>query len=157
MEEIGNLFLLTREAAGISLKEVSEDLDIEQALLQNIEDGKIGAFSDVFVLKEYISNYAKYLGLDYEKIVDLFNEHIFETTSKIPVKQIVKEIKEELKQEDKDEVVSPYTHRTIKPKNGYYLLLYILLVLGIIVAVFWAVKQITVDSKVAKNITVEGR
>jgi cytoskeletal protein RodZ len=30
LEEIGNLFLLTRESAGVSLKEVSEDLNIEE-------------------------------------------------------------------------------------------------------------------------------
>ena len=92
MEEIGNLFLLTREAAGISLKEVSEDLEIEQAILENIEDGKTGAFSDIFVLKEYVASYAKYLGLDADKIIDEFNEFIFEATSKIPIKEIEKQM-----------------------------------------------------------------
>ena len=58
LEEIGNLFELTRQSAGVSLKEVSEDLDIEQAILENIEDGRTGAFSDIFVLKEYIYNYS---------------------------------------------------------------------------------------------------
>ena len=100
MEEIGNLFLLTREAAGVSLKEVSEDLNIEEAILENIEDGKSGAFSDVFVLKDYVYNYAKYLGLDAEAIVDEFNEYIFESTSKIPVKEIEKQIIENMKNEE---------------------------------------------------------
>ena len=101
MEEIGNLFLLTREAAGVSLKEVSEDLEIDEAILENIEDGKSGAFSDVFVLKSYIADYAKYLGLDADKIIDEFNEFIFEATSRIPIKEIEKQISENKKNRQK--------------------------------------------------------
>ena len=70
MKDIGSLLLSTREAAGLSLDEVSSDLSIEKAVLENIEDGKTGAFSDIFLLKKYISNYSKYLGLDADKIVD---------------------------------------------------------------------------------------
>ena len=132
MEEIGNLFLLTREAAGISLKEVSEDLEIEQAILENIEDGKTGAFSDIFVLKEYVASYAKYLGLDADKIIDEFNEFIFEATSKIPIKEIEKQIAENNKNEEENKVVSPYTKKEKKVKNGVYLFVYILLVLYLI-------------------------
>ena len=40
----------------------------------------------------YQTVYAKYLGLDADKIVDEFNEYVFETTSKIPVKDIEKTI-----------------------------------------------------------------
>ena len=104
MEEIGNLFLLTREAAGVSLKEVSEDLEIDEAILENIEDGKSGAFSDVFVLKNYIADYAKYLGLDADKIIDEFNEFIFEATSRIPIKEIEKQISENEKNKEEEKV-----------------------------------------------------
>ena len=153
MEEIGNLFLLTREAAGVSLKEVSEDLDIEQAILENIEDGKAGAFSDVFVLKEYVANYAKYLGLDADKIVDEFNEFIFEATSKIPIKEIEKQITENKKNEEENRVISPYTKKEKKVKNGMYLTIYIVLVLLLILAVFWSVKQITINNQNANAIS----
>lgn len=154
MEEIGNLFLLTREAAGVSLKEVSEDLDIEEAILENIEDGKSGAFSDVFVLKEYIANYAKYLGLDADKIIDEFNEYIFEATSKIPIKEIEKQITENKKNEDEENrVISPYTKKTKKVKNGMYLTIYILLVILLILAVFWSVKQVTINNHNANTIS----
>ena len=146
MEEIGNLFLLTREAAGVSLKEVSEDLDIDEAILENIEDGESGAFSDIFVLKEYITNYAKYLGLDSEKIIDEFNQYIFEATSKIPIKDIEKQIIENKKNEEDDKkVISPYTKKEKSVKSGMYLVVYILLVMLMIVAVFWSVKQITIN------------
>lgn len=152
MEEIGNLFLLTREAAGVSLKEVSEDLNIEEAILENIEDGKSGAFSDIFVLKEYVSSYARYLGLDADKIVDEFNEYVFESTSKIPTKEIEKQISEIRNEENK--VVSPYTKKTPKVKNGLYLFIYILLVLLIIFGVFWSVQTITINSTTASQINI---
>ena len=64
MNEMGNMLRVTRESSGVSLEEASNDLNIKQIILENIEDGKIGAFSDVFQLKTYISDYAKYLGLD---------------------------------------------------------------------------------------------
>lgn len=143
MDEIGNLFLLTREATGISLKEVSEDLNIEEAILENIEDGKSGAFSDIFLLKQYIENYAKYLGLDANKILEEFNEYIFESTSRIPIKDIEKQITENLKAEEVTErVISPYTKKEKPIKSGLYLLIYTILVIFIILGVFFSVKQI---------------
>lgn len=154
MEEIGNLFLLTRETAGISLKEVSDDLDISEAALENIEDGKPGAFSDVFILKDYVFNYAKYLGLDAEKIIDEFNEFVFESTSKIPVKQIEKEISENKKNEEVEKVISPYTRKEKSIKNWVYFLLYSVIILIFIVAVVWSVAQITINSRTATNISV---
>jgi len=153
LEEIGNLFLLTREAAGVSLKEVSEDLEIDEAILENIEDGKAGAFSDIFVLKEYVSDYAKYLGLDADKVVDEFNEFVFEATSRIPIKEIEKQITENKKNEEEEKIVSPYTKREKKVKNGLYLFVYIVLVISLILAVFWSVKQITINNQSANAIS----
>lgn len=152
MEEIGNLFLLTREAAGVSLKEVSEDLDIEEAILENIEDGKVGSFSDIYVLKEYVANYAKYLGLDPEKIIDEFNEFVFESTSKIPIKEIEKKMQENKKNEEEEEIISPYTRKEKKVKNGTYLILYIIFISLFIIACMWSIKQITINSKIADNV-----
>lgn len=155
MEEIGNLFLLTREAAGVSLKEVSEDLDIEEAILENIEDGKSGAFSDIYLLKEYVANYAKYLGLDPDKIIDEFNEFVFESTSKIPIKEIEKQMVENKKNEE-EQVISPYTRKEKKIKNGTYLILYIIFISLFLIACIWSVKQITINSKVASAISYNG-
>ncbi len=158
MDEIGNLFLLTREATGISLKEVSEDLNIEEAILENIEDGKSGAFSDIFVLKQYIENYAKYLGLDANKILDEFNEYIFESTSRIPIKDIEKQITENLKTEETTErVISPYTKKEKPIKSGVYLLIYIVLVIFIILGVFFSVKQIITMGNNSSTVNYGGR
>ena len=148
MEEIAELLKETREEAGISLQEVSKDLEIEELALVNIEEGKIGAFKDIFLLKDYLFNYAKYLGLDSDKILEEFNEYLFEYTSKIPVKEIEKTLELNMK-ETEEKVASPYTQ--LKPKNqkGLYIAIYLMILILVILAIFWSVNQITVDNKSA--------
>ena len=152
MNNIGNLLKSTREGTGLSLEEAGNDLEIKPVILDNIENGNIGCFKDIYVLKDYIQSYAKYLGLDPEKLVNDFNEYLFEYTSKIPVKEIEEKMQEKQKLEDTAEIKiqSPYTSE--KSKNKSYLLLYILVVLLVAIAIFWSVKQITVDNKVANII-----
>ena len=152
MKDIGTVLLDARESAGLSLDEVGADLGIEKVILENIEDGKTGAFSDIFLLKKYINNYAKYLGLDADKIIDEFNEYVFESTSKIPVKDIEKKIEEEQKVGE-DKVNSPYTRFEKKPNNALYAFIYILIIFLVIFAAFWAVKQITINNNVASQIS----
>lgn len=153
MEEIGNLFMTTRESAGVSLKEASEDLDVDEVILENIEDGKPGAFSDVFALKECIINYAKYLGLDSDKIVDEFNEYIFEATSKIPIKEIEKQIAENNKEDnDLNKIISPYTKKTIKNRSYIFVIIYTIAAILMLVTAIWSIKQVTVKSQNASSI-----
>ena len=58
MDEIGSTLKTTRESSGVSLEEASEDLKIKTLILENIEEGNIGCFKDIFVLKDYIYDYA---------------------------------------------------------------------------------------------------
>ncbi len=154
MNEIGKLFRVTREEAGVSLSEASKDLDIKEVILENIEDGNIGCFKDIFVLKDYISNYSKYLGIDSDKVIDDFNEYMFEYTSKIPVTEIERQIEEQNNvKNDKDEIVSPYTKASKKHNKTLYVFLYSILVLLVIAIVCWSVKQITVNKGTATFIS----
>lgn len=146
MEDIAELLKVTREEAGISIEEVSKDLNIGELILKNIEEGHIGAFKDIFEIKNYISDYAKYLGLDSDKIINSFNEYLFEYTSKIPVEQIEKTIKNN-KEEEEDKKFSPYTMPNPKNKQSVYVLIYILLLILVILAIYWSVNQITIDKK----------
>ena len=155
MNEIGERLKSARELAGISLDEVSEDLNIKVPILDNMEQGNIGCFKDIFLLKEYIHNYSKYLGLSPDDMVNEFNEYLFEYTSKIPVTEIEKKIKEKQKLEDTQEIriASPYTDDKRKYKSKNYIILYVLVVILVALAMFWAVKMITVDNKVATMIS----
>lgn len=147
MEEIAELLRETREESGVELEEVSKDLEINELVLKNIEEGKIGAFKDIFLLKEHLINYSKYLGLDSNKIIEQFNEYLFEYTSKIPVKEIEKSIELIAKENETEKVVSPYTIKRTKNKQFTYIIIYIMIFILVILAIFWSVNQITIDKK----------
>ena len=123
MKEIGELLKATREESGVTLEEASNDLEIKALILENIEDGNIGCFKDIFVLKEYIYNYAKYLGLEPEKIIDEFNEYLFDYTSKISLSDI-KKAQSELKETKNNHKASPP-----KRKSDYQLTIATIIIL----------------------------
>lgn len=107
MKEIGEVLKKSREEKGLSIEEASEDLKFQKEVLEYIEEGKKEVFNDIYELKNCVTSYAKYLCLDYEKIMDDFNEFVFEYTSKIPIEEIEKasmEIETETKK-----ILSPYT------------------------------------------------
>lgn len=155
MNEIGLMLRSAREKAGVSKEEASEDLNIKLLVLENIEDGNIGCFKDIFVLKDYIKKYSKYLGLDPDKTIDEFNEYLFEYTSKIPLKKIEKAIaeKKHQKEEKDDRVISPYSKIKSKHRTLKYVLIYIGISILIILAIIWSVKQITIGSNIATSIS----
>ena len=147
MNEIGELLRKTREESKVSLEEAANDLEIKTLILQNIEDGNIGCFKDIFLLKEYLQNYSKYLGLDPVKIIDKFNEYIFEYTSKIPLEDIEKAMIEQKKEEIVEtKIVSPYTVSTTKKNSKMKTILGIILAILILGIIVWAVITITVDN-----------
>lgn len=150
MNEIGCLLKSARETSGVSLEEASADLKIRPAILNNIEDGNMGCFKDIFELKDYIREYSKYLGINPDKMVDDFNEYMFEATSKIPVKEIENQIKEKNKMEATGEIriMSPYTDNKSRYKTKNYLLLYLLVIVLVALVIFWSVKQITIGNTV---------
>ena len=150
MNEIGCLLKSARETSGVSLEEASADLKIRPAILNNIEEGNMGCFKDIFELKDYIREYSKYLGINPDKMVDEFNEYMFEATSKIPVKEIENQIKEKTKMEATGEIriMSPYTDNKSRYKTKNYLLLYLLVIVLVALVIFWSVKQITIGNTV---------
>ena len=154
MNEIGEALKYARESSGVSLNEASKDLSIKPEILENIEDGRTGAFKDIYELKEHIASYAKYLGLDEKTLIDEFNEYMFEYTSKIPIKEIEKTIELKIREEKKDDkVISPYTKTTKKYSNWVYVVIYVVIFLMIIAAIFWSVKQVTINRSVTDVIS----
>lgn len=155
MNEIGEMLHLARESSGVSLEEASKDLDIKLEMLENIEDGRTGAFKDIFELKGFISSYAKYLGLNADEVIDEFNEYMFEYTSKIPIKEIEKTIELQVKKEEdkKEIVVSPYTRKTKKYSTFVYVFIYIGIFILVLLAILWSVKQVTIDQRVTTTIS----
>lgn len=135
MKNIGIKLKTKREENGISVDEVAEDLKMRPAQITSIEEGRIEDFKDVFYLKYFIRDYAKYLGLDGEKLLDEFNEYLFDITSKIPV-NLINEAKGK---KDEDKISSPYTIERKKkvkiPKLVIgIIIIIILIVIGYIIA-----------------------
>ena len=145
MIEVGDTLKNSREVSGVTLEEVSADLDIPVILLEQIEDGNMGAFKDVFELKEYIRKYAKYIGLDPDEIIDIFNGDMFERTSKIPMDKIEEAVKENAIEEEKDtRVASPYTKAIPKIKTTPYIVALVISIIIMVIALIWSIRQITI-------------
>ncbi len=128
MKEIGEKLKNARESIGVSIEEASEDLKISPSQITDIENGNVESFQDVFNLKYFIRDYAKYLGLDKEEIVDDFNEYLFDYTSKLSLEDIKSEVKNK-KEENK--IRSPYTVERKREKvyqNFIYIAIFVLLV-----------------------------
>ncbi len=126
---------------GVSIEEAAEDLKMRPAQLENIEAGNVEVFKDIFYLKYFIRDYAKYLGLDYEDMVDEFNEYLFDYTSKISLEDIKKakgqKVQKEVEEDTK--IHSPYT---VEPKKGFsltkaILLTIFLVMIGLIIFFTW--------------------
>ena len=90
MKDIGLKLKEKREENGVSVEEAADDLKMRPSQIISLESCKKEDFKDVMSLKYFIRDYAKYLGLDGEKLVDEFNEFLFDFTSKIPVDEIEK-------------------------------------------------------------------
>lgn len=160
MKEIGEKLKEARESMGITIEEAAGDLKLRPSQLENIEEGNREAFKDVFYLKMFIKNYSKYLGLDYDEMVEEFNEYLFDFTSKISIEDIKKAEKEQRKKEKKLKTVkiaSPYTVEKQQQKT-----IPKFLIIGGIVLVFVIIAYVVVllvtkeDEEKGGTIVMEG-
>lgn len=115
MKELGEYLKRTRISNGVSVTEACEDLEFSTSHLENIESGNVRAFKDVYDLRESIRVYAKYLGLNPDKVVDEFNGFLFQHTSKISLDDIVEA--QNNKEKNTKKIMSPYTKEYKKKVN----------------------------------------
>ena len=128
MKEIGAKLKTNREEIGISIEEASEDLKVLPSQIEAIENGEMDNFKDVHSVKYFIRDYAKYLGLSYEELVDEFNEYLFDYTSKLSLDDI-KNAKKKENKKDEVKVSSPYT---VEPKEPYHIPKYVYIIIAAI-------------------------
>ena len=129
MKELGEYLKQTRIGNGVSITEACEDLELSTSQLENIESGNVKAFKDIYELRDYIKLYAKYLGLNSDKVLDEFNNFLFQHTSKISLEDIV-EAQKKKESEQERKVKSPYT-KEYKEKFNFWPIIYF--VLGVII------------------------
>lgn len=140
MKEIGERFKEKRKEIGISLKEVSNDLNVDEIILENLEEGNNKVFKDVLELKNTIATYTKYLGLDEEEIMDEVNDYLYDKTSKIKIEDIKEELGKIVKTEEK-KVRTPYTIER-KKKTDYSILIICLVIVALIVVFYFVLKKL---------------
>lgn len=130
MKELGEYLKQTRIGNGVSITEACEDLELSTSQLENIESGNVKAFKDIYELRDYIKLYAKYLGLNSDKVLDEFNNFLFQHTSKISLEDIIAAQKKKESELQERKVKSPYT-KEYKEKFNFWPIVYF--VLGIII------------------------
>ncbi len=152
MLEIGLKLKSKREENGVSLEEAASDLKMRASQLQSIEEGRKEDFKDVFSLKYFIRDYAKYLGLDGEAILDEFNEYLFEQTSRISIEEIEEAKKEKEDREKNMKILSPYT-MTSKDKKKMYIIIAIIAAIVVVGMIGYViVSKYTTNDFVSSNI-----
>ena len=152
MKEIGEYLKCVRMNNGVGLEEASEDLNLSVVQLENIEEGNVRAFKDVFTLKELVRDYSKYLGVELDKIMDEFNDFMFEHTSKISLDDIKEARALKKQEEEKEKVVSPYTR--IRTKKNFPIK-QVMIILGIILAILVIIFIFIKISSKEEKITTE--
>ena len=157
MKEIGEALREARENIGISIEEAANDLKLKPAQIENLEEGNKDAFKDIMYLKYFIRDYSKYLGLDYEDMIDDFNEFLFDYTSRISLDDI-KKARKQVENSTKTKVrkvVSPYTYE--KPRKFKFspIIIYII-VIGIMgFCLYFVISKINKNNKVPNGNTTE--
>lgn len=152
MKNIGLKLKEKRMQNGLSIDEAAEDLKLRPSQIESIEEGRKDDFKDIFYLKYFIRDYAKYLGLDSEKILDDFNEYLFDETSKIPV-DLIKEAKKEKEGLKVEEKISPYTKSSKRKLSLPKLLIGLGIIIVLIVSCYVLVSNYKGNDFSDNNIT----
>jgi cytoskeleton protein RodZ len=73
MSKLGERFRAAREARGLSLSDVSEQIRIRSVYLGAIEEENWSAIGAPVYIRGFLRTYARFLGLDPEEVVTAFN------------------------------------------------------------------------------------
>lgn len=138
MKELGEYLKETRISNGVNITEACEDLELSTSQLENIESGNVKAFKDIYELRDYIRLYAKYLGLNPDKVLDEFNGFLFQHTSKISLDDIAAAQKKKDNEQEIRKVKSPYT-KEYKEKFDFMPIVYVITAILVIVLVIYLI------------------
>ena len=146
MKDIAEQIKAARLAIDITIDEAAEDLATDVANLKAIEEGRKDVFKDLLEYKEAIRSYAKYLSLDVDKIIDEFNEFMFDMTSRIPVEAI----KQAAAEKSAPRVRSPYTMMKSKKHKFLPILVYAGIFILFVIILYLVITSLNADPSLAK-------
>ena len=94
-ETLGQVFKRYRETEGLKITQVEKDIKISHRMIEALERDDYSALPDELYVKNIIKSYARYLSLDYNRLLSLYDSakakkepHQLSTQSK-PVKEII--------------------------------------------------------------------
>ncbi|MCK5893528.1 MAG: helix-turn-helix domain-containing protein [Endozoicomonadaceae bacterium] len=73
LENLGERLVRAREAKGMGVREVAERLKISATYVRELEAGRYESLPGITFARGYLKSYAKLLGLDESKVIELFN------------------------------------------------------------------------------------
>ena len=85
MQNLGELLRDEREKKGLSLKEIENAISIRTLYISAIEEGNYNIIPGEVYLKGFIRNYANYLGLNGQEMVDLYRRSQNPVAENLPV------------------------------------------------------------------------
>lgn len=83
MATLGEMLRDAREARGISLADAERETKIRQKHISAIEDDKLALLPGPVFARGFLRNYAAYLGLDPDEVLDIFDQQTQPTRQKI--------------------------------------------------------------------------
>ena len=84
MDELGNLLREAREAKGLTLQDAQEATRINRSYLEALEDGQYGLLPTPVHARGYLRNYARYLKLDPEPLLERYEVNRGQQTAAAP-------------------------------------------------------------------------
>jgi cytoskeletal protein RodZ len=72
-ETLGQIFKRYREAEGLKISQVEKDIKISHRMIEALEADDYRILPDEFYIKNIIKTYAKYLALDYNRLLSLYD------------------------------------------------------------------------------------
>ncbi|MBK8985521.1 MAG: helix-turn-helix domain-containing protein [Chloroflexi bacterium] len=82
MDELGHILREARETKGFTLEDVQEEIRINAKYLKSLESGDYNALPTPVHARGFLRNYARYLGLDPQPLLDRYES----TLSRLPTK-----------------------------------------------------------------------
>ena len=154
VKEIGQALKEQRESIGVSVEEAAADLKLRVSQIEDLEAGNKDAFDDIFYLKYFIRDYAKYLGMNSENMIDEFNEYLFDCTSRISLADIQKAKKKSEVEKSKLEnrVAYPYTIQRKNKNTKKIIIISLISIIIIGMLSFFIINNVNKNNKKDNNV-----
>ncbi|MCX6743282.1 MAG: helix-turn-helix domain-containing protein [Candidatus Parcubacteria bacterium] len=87
-ETLGQVFKRYRESEGLKIAQVEKDIKISHRMIEALEADDYRALPDEIYVKNFIKTYARYLSLDYNKLLVLYDAVLAQKSSVVTAAKV---------------------------------------------------------------------